>query len=290
MGIVYDIPGHNLNGKHYSTVVESVYKDKVCAPYENPLLAKDSPLYCVFYTYSGLGKIYLNDGQIVEMSKNVLFFGNQKTLLKIACESGEWVFFCYWFKPLNIEIPFNETILNTRKDEEPFIDLILEKMNNKPTEKAIAQINSLFLYRLFEWLDVYQSTKKNYDSTDNTLIVERLLSYIDFNLNEDLTVESLAAKVGFSTKHFRTVFRSHTGISPKKYILQKRLTRAKALLASSDLSIVEISQSLRFSSPYHLSNQFKLQFGVSPKHYQQTTQSKKVDRRAATSKKKKPSR
>lgn len=270
MPVVSDIPAHNNNGKHFSTSLESVYKDVIHAPYKNSLLDENSSLYCVFYTAKGQGRAYVKGGQVFELTENVIFFGNQKTLLEITCEKDVWVFYCYWFKPLNISVPFNETIQSRFTDEEEFIDRILKGLSESDSEKSIAQTNSIFLCRLLEWLDEYNTQQQTNYTPENTLIMENIMAYIDFNLGEDLSVETLASRAGFSAKHFRTLFHAHTGITPKEYILRKRLERAKAILSSSEISLNEISKSLGFASPYHLSAQFKKRFGAAPVSYRKT--------------------
>lgn len=77
----------------------------------------------------------------------------------------------------------------------------------------------------------------------------------------------LAAKCGISEIYFRQLFKQHFGISPKQYILELRLRKAKQLLSSSLLSVNQIAEQCGFTNPYHFSRAFRQATGLSPTEY-----------------------
>ena len=77
----------------------------------------------------------------------------------------------------------------------------------------------------------------------------------------------LARKVGMSVSCFQRLFKQHTGIPPKQYILNLRLDTARNLLLNSKLSIDEIALSTGFSSRYHFSKIFSAVFKCPPRRF-----------------------
>lgn len=84
---------------------------------------------------------------------------------------------------------------------------------------------------------------------------------------EVANIDRLAARFQLSEKHFRRVFKDHTGLSPYQYYLQIRVHRAKEMLLGTTLSIKEIAASLHFENPFHFSNVFKQKTGMSPSRW-----------------------
>jgi AraC-like DNA-binding protein len=82
-----------------------------------------------------------------------------------------------------------------------------------------------------------------------------------------VNMERLAARFQLSEKHFRRVFKEHTGLSPYQYYLQIRIHRAKEMLLGTTLSVKEIAASLRFENPFHFSTVFKKKTGISPSRW-----------------------
>ena len=83
----------------------------------------------------------------------------------------------------------------------------------------------------------------------------------------DLTVCELAALCGISEVYFRRLFLHTFGISPKEYIIQKRMEYAKTLLRSGDFSISEAAALCGYTEPCHFSREFTKRVGVPPSQY-----------------------
>jgi len=92
-------------------------------------------------------------------------------------------------------------------------------------------------------------------------------SYIDEHCTEDLTLESVADRAGFSKFHFSRLFKQFTNISFYKYLNQKRIETAEKLLVSPNLSVTEVSLSSGFSSMSSFIRMFKQVKGCTPTEY-----------------------
>lgn len=92
----------------------------------------------------------------------------------------------------------------------------------------------------------------------------RVLAFIDAQLDRDLTLEELAREACLSPFHFARSFKAAMGVSPHRYLLQRRLDRAKALLRAGALSTTEVALTCGFSSPAHFASSFKSATGITP--------------------------
>lgn len=98
-------------------------------------------------------------------------------------------------------------------------------------------------------------------------VLRRILNHIEGHLADKLLVEELAEMAGLSRSHFSRAFQSTTGESPQEFIIGRRLSHARELLADTDRSIVEIAVATGFSSQAHFSSAFKKRLGVTPSRY-----------------------
>jgi AraC family transcriptional regulator len=97
--------------------------------------------------------------------------------------------------------------------------------------------------------------------------LQRALAFIDSHLDDDLTLPHLAEAVGVSPYHFAHAFRKAVGIAPHKYVIRRRVERAKALLDTTDLPIVEIALLVGCANQSHFSALFHRCTGLKPHSY-----------------------
>ncbi len=92
-----------------------------------------------------------------------------------------------------------------------------------------------------------------------------VIDYIGDNLQKDLTLAEMAGVAHMSPYHFSRLFKESTGLTPHRYVIQRRVQRARELLRSSALPIAEIAFLCGFANQSHLNRHFKRLLGVSPK-------------------------
>lgn len=93
------------------------------------------------------------------------------------------------------------------------------------------------------------------------------MRFIEEHLAEKLTVEDLAKRAGMSESHYAHRFSSVVRVSPKRFVRQARLERARTLLMESGTRANEVASLVGFESPAHFTREFKRRFGVTPSHY-----------------------
>jgi AraC family transcriptional regulator len=98
--------------------------------------------------------------------------------------------------------------------------------------------------------------------------LKRVLSFIEDQLAEDLSLEQIAAVAGVSASYVKTQFRKSVGTPIHQYVIQRRVERAKELLTTSDLSVAEIAQATGFSHQSHLARHMRRVLGAPPRAIQ----------------------
>lgn len=94
------------------------------------------------------------------------------------------------------------------------------------------------------------------------------IRYIEANLHDPaLSNTQLAAEAGISEVYLRKLFARHYHTSPKQYILELRLQKARQLLTQSPATVTETAEQCGFSSPYHFCRIFKEKTGLTPTQY-----------------------
>lgn len=99
-----------------------------------------------------------------------------------------------------------------------------------------------------------------------TTIVLQIKKYIDDKLQEEISLETLASKFGYSKAHLIKVFKEAYGIPPIQYLQQRRIEESIALLREG-YSIEEVAEKFYYSSASNFSVFFKKRYGLSPKNY-----------------------
>lgn len=98
-------------------------------------------------------------------------------------------------------------------------------------------------------------------------ILNRVLEKIEANLDTDLSLDSLAEESGYSRAHFLRMFREATGLTPHRYILNLRLSRAQDYLKQKGSSIIDVAVSCGFSSQSHMTAVFRQRLETTPAEF-----------------------
>ena len=94
--------------------------------------------------------------------------------------------------------------------------------------------------------------------------LRRVRDYIEANLESRVDLGQLAATANLSRCHFAYAFKQSMGCPPHRYIMSRRLERARHLLVTSSGAIAEIAIATGFADQSHFSRAFRAFFDVSP--------------------------
>ena len=87
----------------------------------------------------------------------------------------------------------------------------------------------------------------------------------------------LPTDLGIGYTQLSKLFSTIEGRSIEKYIIIQKIERTKELLIYNELSLSEISYELQYSSPQHLSKQFKQITGLTPSEFKKNGSRRKID-------------
>lgn len=94
--------------------------------------------------------------------------------------------------------------------------------------------------------------------------LRRIVEYIDAHLGEDLTLDAIAGVACLSPHHLSRSFHRAMGVGLHRYVVQRRIDRARHLVLESSLSMAEIAWMVGFGSQAAFTTRFRQEFGQSP--------------------------
>lgn len=112
-----------------------------------------------------------------------------------------------------------------------------------------------------------ETSSKIKHTTANFSAMTLAREYIDDTLDSEVTLDKLAAIVGYSKWQVTRDFRDLFGTTPYRYLIQRRLEKAKNLMALG-LTSTEVAHDCLFSDQSHFNRHFKKSFGMTPNVWQ----------------------
>ncbi|GAB4374484.1 MAG: hypothetical protein Kow009_10030 [Spirochaetales bacterium] len=122
--------------------------------------------------------------------------------------------------------------------------------------------------RLEEEVVVWQGMREKPGPVPRTeALIREALDYISRNYGEEITLESMAARVRLSSFYFSKMFKQYTGVTFIDYLSGFRVEKAKELLEDPRWSIKEISAQVGYQDPNYFTRVFRRLEGLTPSEY-----------------------
>lgn len=99
----------------------------------------------------------------------------------------------------------------------------------------------------------------------------RVLEYIECNLTCEVRLRGMADVVDLTPYHFARSFKRTIGVAPHRYLVERRVERAKTLLRTTRASLLEIGLSTGFCDQSHFTTTFRRMVGATPARFQECT-------------------
>ncbi|MBI9032931.1 MAG: helix-turn-helix transcriptional regulator [Bacteroidales bacterium] len=143
------------------------------------------------------------------------------------------------------------------------IELGLVITSELVTENELKELSEELNKQGFELLE--DKKKKTIDQIKSLII--KMVHYSDDDLLKTNTSEYIANALGRDYNYLSNLFSEVENITIEKYIINQKIERVKELLVYGELSLSDISYKLHYSSPSHLSRQFKQVSGFTPSEF-----------------------
>lgn len=87
---------------------------------------------------------------------------------------------------------------------------------------------------------------------------------IEANTERPYPQDELARRVGLSSRQVERLFRRYLDTTPRQYALAHRLRRARSLLRSTSLGVLDVAMTVGFATASHFTKSYRDHFGVTP--------------------------
>lgn len=124
----------------------------------------------------------------------------------------------------------------------------------------------ILLWLIREQTDAIEiNTGYSFKSANKKYIVEQIISYFEDHYADKISLDQIADNMYLSTVYISKIFKSETGSTPIRHLINIRLEKAKELLENGwEGSIQEVAMKVGYDDAYHFSKLFKKRYGISP--------------------------
>lgn len=132
---------------------------------------------------------------------------------------------------------------------------------------------SEYMYRFAAQLadDLHRPEYNDADqSYSGSTYVRYALDYVEHHYQQNIKVADIADYIGISRTHLTNCFNKELRLSPREYLIDYRMNKAKDLLTTTTMPINQVASAVGYEDPLSFSKAFKLITGMSPKSYRGT--------------------
>lgn len=157
-------------------------------------------------------------------------------------------------------------IMDVNKDIHVYIDSLMSLYSNKQNDRSLTKLKLLEFLHLIK---ATQTTNCFLDSLATLNNKERigLHAFMVANFSKPLGIEDYAYLTGRSISTFRRDFIAQFGISPKHWLIEKRMERAVELLSTGQMNIAEVASESGYENISHFIKAFHKRYGLPPKQF-----------------------
>lgn len=146
---------------------------------------------------------------------------------------------------------------------------ILHRLSELEKNKTEFYVYEVLVLLSQMWLEMRKNISLPVEKSKNATSrrMQKFLSYIEQHYTEDVSLEDLAQSANVSKSECLRCFKQSMETTPYKYLIEYRLSKAAAMLKSSDSAIEAIAASVGFRQVSHFGKCFREKTGMSPSEY-----------------------
>lgn len=95
----------------------------------------------------------------------------------------------------------------------------------------------------------------------------KIIAHFEENLEESIDLDQVARSLGVSRRQMERLFKTHLNTTPKRFLQDLRLQRARILLAETDMPVVDVAIACGYESAGNFSKRFREAYGISPHRF-----------------------
>ncbi|MCH3972416.1 MAG: AraC family transcriptional regulator [Oscillospiraceae bacterium] len=125
---------------------------------------------------------------------------------------------------------------------------------------------------LYQWFSILAASAKlpyREETSAGNIYVSKAIEFMQKNYQNAVSITALANYVGLNRSYLTSLFQRQLHMSPRDFLMDLRIARAADLLASSDLSVSQVSRSCGYPDPLAFSKAFHRVKDCSPTEYRQ---------------------
>ena len=148
------------------------------------------------------------------------------------------------------------------------VEQIMDEIQKRIRQATPADSDQMLRFTMKRILDIFLiADRHRTEEMESLSQTEKIVRYIEQNICLDLHVGDLCDHFYISASTLYRHFMAEFGISPKDFIMQKKIEASKRMIASNESSLHSIATVLRFCDVHHFFRCFKSHTGMSPSEY-----------------------
>ena len=233
----------------------------------NPFFSSE-PFYRIYLPLEGSFRL-LSPEEELELKPGALYLIPALTPLKFIPVSPCTHYWCHFLSERLRYIPapgrMYRVRCRSRRRYEAVFQALFALLAGADTMAAAVEIRHRMDTLLLPFLEAVPLFGEHPVSEDGR--IRQVLDYIEEHLKEPIRIGTLCRRINMSESDFLKKFHRQQGVSPKQYIVSRRLSAAKVLLIQSDKTVAEIASECGYSSVYFFCRQFRKYLEKSPAQF-----------------------
>jgi AraC-like DNA-binding protein len=238
--------------------------------------------HCLIVLLEGTKKINFNGSRTeLEAGEMVFLTQNNYFMSEIVPKSGEYKALLIYFNDTFVErfVKKHSIVTGEHRSHLPFFKMTFEgrdlfSMNIALLRHYMAKEEHALLVMKLEEILLNCMKDKRFSAFLNTIEAtrsSRIQTILESNLDLIETVNDMCRLTNLSIGALRRRLLHDTGKTPKRWMEEKRLEKAKTLLENSDLNISAVAAECGYATPSWFIHRFKEHYGMTPKEIRQKT-------------------